>query len=347
MFNRAKLKLVAPCIWLVTLHTAVVFADFLAPYDPAEQNREASFAPGTPVHLFDQQATFSIRLHVCGMVTAGSGQGGDNPPVFREDCSQKYTIRWFTRAGSATTGGSEGLRLFGVDRPGRIYLIGTDQFGRDQFSRFLHGGRLSLFAGILACGLAIGFGMAAGAIAGMYGGWIDASVMWAAEVFQALPWLFFLFGLRAFLPLDLEPVSAFLAIVIAIGIVGWARPARLVRNVALSTKEREYVLVARGLGAGDFYLLRQHILPSTLGVALTQAALLAPRYILAEITLTYFGLGLNEPAASWGQMLSMLVKYGTLVPVSAWMFAPVISLVLTCYSYLKLADIARQGFSER
>jgi peptide/nickel transport system permease protein len=119
----------------------------------------------------------------------------------------------------------------------------------------------------------------------------------------------------------------------------------LIRNATLSTKEREYVSVARGLGAGDFYLLRNHILPATLGVALTQAALLAPRYILAEITLTFFGLGLNEPAASWGQFLSMLVKYAPVVPFSAWMWAPVVSLVLTCYSYFKLADIVRQRFS--
>jgi peptide/nickel transport system permease protein len=204
-----------------------------------------------------------------------------------------------------------------------------------------------LLLGLLACALAISVGTIAGSIAGFYGGFTDGAVMWASEVFLSLPWLFFLFGLRAFLPLDMEPVTAFLTIVIAIGMVGWARPARLVRNVVLSAREREYVLVARGFGASDLYILRTHILPATLNVALTQAALLVPRYILGEITLTFFGLGLNEPAASWGHMFAMLLQYFSIVPISAWMYVPGICLVITCFSYLTLADFVRSRFAER
>ena len=335
-----------PFIWLLTLHIVVVSAGFMAPYDPAEQSRDAPFMAGTPIHVLADPSTFRLRVFVCRIVP-NSVENVNSPfRTYVEDCSHRYAIRLFVRRHSPSTG-SESLRLFQVDEPGQIHLMGTDQYGRDQFSRFLHGGRLSLFAGLLACALAVSIGMTAGAVAGFYGGLPDACLMWASEVFQSLPWLFFLLGLRTLLPLDLEPVTSFFAIVIAVGIVGWARPARLVRNIALSAKEREYVLVARGFGASDVYLLRRHILPATMGVALTQAALLAPRYILAEITLTFFGIGLNEPAASWGQMLSMLVQYSTLVPVSPWMYVPVFTLVLTCYSYLALAEGLRTRYVGR
>ena len=153
------------------------------------------------------------------------------------------------------------LHLFGT-MPRPLFLLGTDGFGRDQFSRLLHGGRVSLAAGLLAAALSLGAGWLLGALAGFYGRWADAAIMRAADVFLALPWLYLLFAVRAFLPLEMPPARAFLMIVAVIGLVGWARPARLVRGVVLSARERGYVLAARGFGASDAWLLRRHILPA-------------------------------------------------------------------------------------
>jgi peptide/nickel transport system permease protein len=158
-----------------------------------------------------------------------------------------------------------------------------------------------------------------------------------------LPWLFLLFALRAFLPLQLEPVTAFVATVFVIGIVGWARPARFIRNSVLTVKERECVLAARGLSVTDCYLLRRHILPAVCGVVLTQATARS-RYVLAEITLSFFGLGVNEPQARCAQMLASKTQQYMVAPHSAWMYAPILSLVLTCYSYLTLAEYVRVRF---
>src|SRR6059058_3540698 len=110
-----------------------------------------------------------------------------------------------------------------------------------------------------------------------------------AELFLALPWLYLLFALRAFLPLAVGPLQAFFLIVAVLGMVGWARPARLVRGVVLSAKERDFVRAARGFGATDGYLLRRHILPETSSVLLTQAAILVPQFVLAEMTLSFLG----------------------------------------------------------
>ena len=192
-------------------------------------------------------------------------------------------------------------------------------------------------AGLLAAGLSLGLGLLLGAVAGFYGGWLDEILMRGAELFLALPWLYLLFAVRAFLPLHITPAQAFLLLITVIGLIGWARPARLIRGVVLSAKERDYVLAARGFGASDFYLLRRHILPQTFGVVLTQAALLIPQYILAEVTLSFLGLGVGEPVPSWGNMLGALQQYHVLASYW-WMFIPGLVLIPVFLGYYTLAN---------
>jgi peptide/nickel transport system permease protein len=122
-----------------------------------------------------------------------------------------------------------------------------------------------------------------------------------------------------------------------IGLIGWARPARLVRGIVLTARTRNYVLAAKGFGGSDFYLMRRHILPEVTSVLVAQAALLVPRYIAAEVTLSFFGLGVNEPTASWGNMLSVLQRYSVLVSYQ-WLLAPAVALVITSVIYGLLAD---------
>ena len=140
------------------------------------------------------------------------------------------------------------MHLFGVQDE-RIYLLGSDSYGRDQLSRFLYGGQVSLLAGLLGAGVTLLVGLCVGAVAGYFGGWRDDLLMRLAELFLALPWLYLLFALRAFLPLAVSPLQAFYLIIAVLGAVGWARPARLVRGVVLSAKERDFVRAARGFGA--------------------------------------------------------------------------------------------------
>jgi peptide/nickel transport system permease protein len=158
------------------------------------------------------------------------------------------------------------------------------------------------------------------------------------ELFLSLPWLYFLLGVRAFLPLHLSTLRTFFLLTSVIGLIGWARPARLVRGLVLSSRHRNYVLAARGFGGSDFYILRRHLLPEVLGLLLTQATLLVPRYIAAEVTLSFFGLGVNEPVPSWGNMLATLQQYNVLVSYG-WLLAPACALVVTSVLYSSLADM--------
>jgi peptide/nickel transport system permease protein len=232
------------------------------------------------------------------------------------------------------------LHLFGT--PGaRIYLLGSDAYGRDQLSRILYGGQVSLLAGLLGAGITLLLGALIGMAAGYYGGWRDELLMRIAELFLALPWLYLLFALRAFLPLAVSPFDSFLLVVVVIGMVGWARPARLVRGVVLSVKERDFVRAARGFGASDFYLLRRHILPETANVLLTQAAILVPQFVLAEMTLSFLGLGVPEPLSSWGNLLATLQQYNVLVSYW-WMYLPALAIVPFFLGYLQLASALQQ-----
>ena len=328
---RAKHRILV--VLLVATHLLLLLAGFVAPYDPAAQRRELPFAPPTRLHFKDATG-WHLRPFV-HLLTPGADS-------YLEDTKHDFPVRLFTRGSSYEFLGvlTTNWHLFGVDEPGTIALLGTDAFGRDEFSRVLYGGQISIAAGLAATFVALLLGSVLGGIAGFYGGWADEALMGATELFLSLPWLYFLLGVRAFLPFHLSPVRIFFLLAGVIGLIGWARPARLVRGIILSARFRNYVLAARGFGASDGYLLRRHILPEVFGTLLTQATVLVPRYIAAEVALSFFGLGVNEPVPSWGNMLSALQQYSVLVSYT-WMLAPLGALVITSVIYSLLADALR------
>jgi peptide/nickel transport system permease protein len=301
-------------------HGLVLLAGFFAPYDPAAPDRELPFAPPTRIHFIDKQKKLHLRPFVYRWrAYPENGQG------YYEDRGMAYPVRFFVR----------GPRLFGTDLPAKIFLMGSDAYGRDQFSRFLYGGQISLFAGLLATTVSLSIAMGLGGLAGFYGGWLDDLIMRTAEIFLALPWLYLLFAVRAFLPLQIPPNRIFLLLIIVVGMAGWARPARLIRGVVLSAKERDYVLAAKGFGATDLYLLRRHVLPQASSVVLAQAAVFIPKYVLAEVVLSLFGLGVSEPTPSWGNLLANLRQYSVLESYW-WMFLPLFALMLVFLAYHSL-----------
>jgi len=333
---RRRLKLGAAAVGLAAVHGAILFAGFLAPYDYASQNREAAFAPPTRIRFVDTKARFHIRPFVYGLKPQKDG-------AYAADETSAYPLEFFVEGSGYRVAGIIPLRthLFAVRAPGRVFLMGTDAYGRDQFSRFLYGGQLSLLAGLLAAGIAVLLGLTIGALAGFYGGWLDELLMGGAAVFLALPWLYLLLAARAAMPLHIAGWQVFLLLVSMMGLIGWARPARLVRGVVLSAKERNFVLAARAFGASDAYLLTRHVLPQTSGVILTQLALLIPQYVLAEVTLSFLGLGVSEPMASWGSLLSSLQQYYVLSSYW-WMFLPALLLIAVFLLYYVSADALQE-----
>lgn len=331
-------KLWLALLALAAVHGMVIFAGFFAPYDYAEQNREFPFEPPVKIHFVDASGQLHLRPFVYGLAAQPDRFGS-----YMEDTNHSYGLRFFVEGDPYKLAGflPAKLHLFAVEEPGKFFLIGTDGYGRDQFSRLLYGGQISLFAGLLATGLTLALGVIFGTVAGFYGKWADDIIMRCAELFLALPWLYLLLAVRAFLPLHITPTNAFLLLIAVIGLVGWARPARLIRGVVLSARERNYILAGRNFGASDFYLLRRHILPQTASIVITQAALLIPQYILAEVTLSFLGLGVGEPAPSWGNMLASLQQYHVLASYW-WMCIPGLALIPVFLGYFLLANALQE-----
>ena len=320
-------------IVLGVLHGIVACAGFFAPYDPTSQDRKSPYLPPMRIHLVDRRGHFHARPFVYPLKL----QEGTFDQ-YEEDIARSESLQFFVTGDRYRLFGFLPCRLhlFGIENT-RGYLLGSDAYGRDQLSRLLYGAQVSLLAGLAATGLTLLIGLCIGGVAGYYGGWRDDVLMRVTELFLALPWLYLLFALRAFLPLAVNPLEAFFLIVGVTGAVGWGRPARLVRGVVLSARERDFVRAARGFGATGGYLFRRHIFPETLSVLLTQAAILVPQYVLAEMTLSFLGLGVPEPVPSLGNLLSNLQQYSVLTSYW-WMYLPALMMVPFFLGYLGLAS---------
>jgi peptide/nickel transport system permease protein len=324
---------------LGALHLGVACAGFFAPYDPTVQDRAHPYAPPTRLHFMNAQGGFHLRpFFYLQELRAGTVD------QYEDNQAKAIPVKFFVTGAPYHALGLFPLRIHlfgGGDVP--MYLLGSDAYGRDLLSRILFGGQVSLLAGLIGAGLTLSIGLFVGTLAGFWGGWKDEVLMRAAELFLALPWIYLLFAMRAFLPLTVPPLRAFLLVVMVIAAVGWARPARMVRGIVLSAKERDFVRAARGFGASGLYLLRRHILPETASVLLTQAAILVPHFVLAEMTLSFLGLGMPEPIPSWGNLLASLQQYNVLVSYW-WMYLPALAMVPFFLGYQMLASLLQRSY---
>ena len=310
---------------LVLLHVVTLCAGFFAPYTYRRQYRDFPLAPPTPIGFSDVQGNWRAWPLVKPWETNDDGSYRSGAPV---------PLRFFVRGEAYRLWNlfESDRHLFGVDEQHQVFLLGTDDLGRDYLSRLLYGGQVSLTAGLVGTLMALAIALVLGAAAGYMGGWADAVIMGSADLFLSVPWIYILLAARAFLPLDLSPGPAFLVIVALLGALGWAGPSRLVRSVVVVAKEREFVAAARSAGASHLYVLLRHVLPQTGGVLRTQASILVPLYMLAEVTLSLIGLGMNEPMPSWGNMLAVLRRVG-LESAGPALFTPALLMVLVGWLY--------------
>ena len=217
--------------------------------------------------------------------------------------------------------------------PSWQHLFGTDEIGRDYFIRVLYGGRVSLFVGILAMLTATLIGTLVGLISGYFGGLVDSLLMRFVDILSSIPWLILVIVLSVFLKPGLT------TIIIVIGGFSWMRIARLIRAETLSAKEREYVIYSKFLGENWVKIIAKHILPSALPTLIVAASQSLSGAIMTEAALSFLGMGIQQPMASWGSLLQNAQSSLQSAPYMA--ILPGLFVVLTIYAFNNLGDLIK------
>jgi oligopeptide transport system permease protein len=212
--------------------------------------------------------------------------------------------------------------------PSAQHWFGTDELGRDTFARVIYGGRISLLVGLVATLVSLVIGVSYGAISGYRGGKTDEVMMRIVDVLYALPYIFLVILLLVFFS------RSILMLFVALGLVQWLTMARIVRGQVLSLKSQTFVEAARALGAGDAAIIFRHIVPNTLGPVIVYTTLTVPAIILQEAFLSFLGLGVQPPDASWGTLVSDGARLVTLFPWLVIFPGIALSLTLLCFNFL-------------
>jgi peptide/nickel transport system permease protein len=357
-------------IILLVFYLMVIAAELVAPYDPYASQTDGALLPPTQIYWFNQQGQF-VGPHVYpttqGPVDLDTGKRelivdrNQPSPVRLFVSGDEYRILQIvlplpTRFSLTNPGFQDieifpgipgNLHLFGTTGTGKFNLLGTDEQARDQFSRLVYGGRISLTIGLVGIAISFPLGMLIGGISGFFGGLIDSSLMRLVEVLMTIPTIYLLVALAAVLPPGLNSSQRFLLIVLITSFVSWAGLARVIRGQVLSIKEREFVQAARAMGGKPIYIILRHVLPQTATYVIISATLAIPSFIVAESVLSLIGLGIQQPDPSWGNMLSLATNASILVLQPWLIWPPALLIILTVLAFNLLGDGLRDALDPR
>ena len=293
-------------VLLAAIAAIALAAPWLAPHGPNTRFPNLLYAPPTRVHVARTDAGgYRLQIYPWRLVSRLERR-------FEEAVERPVALRWLADGSLVTTAPDAGAPLL---------LLGTDAFGRDIFSRLLHGSRVTLLLALVATAGATLAGTLIGAAGGFAGGRVDAVMSRFSELILVLPMLYVALTLRAVMPLVLPPATVFAGLMAVFTLVGSPVVARGVRAIILSERQRDYAVAARALGASRSRILVRHLLPAAIPHVAVQATLLLPAFILGEATLSYVGLGFPDTHPTWGTMLQGASNVA-LIGETPWVLAP-------------------------
>jgi peptide/nickel transport system permease protein len=319
---------------LIVFYAAVLCADWIAPYGVYDDPKNSALLPPTQIYWTNERGE-SIGAHVYPTIQ-GEVDFATGDRALIVDRSKPSMIRLFSNG-----------HLFSTSGEGRLNLLGTDDRGRDQLTRLLYGGRLSLSIGIVGTAISFFIGSLVGGISGYFGGWLDTIIMRIVEVLMSVPSIYLLVALAAILPDQLTNAQRFALIIFIVSFVQWASLARVVRGQVLSIKEATFITAAKATGAKPLRIILKHVLPQTASFIIISATLSIPSFIIAESVLSLIGLGIQQPDPSWGNMLSLATNASVIVLQPWLIWAPSLLIILTVLSYNLLGDGLRDALDPR
>jgi len=340
-FKKHRLALVSGVV-LIMVTLVALFPEFFSTQGPHETNATKSFIPVQVVHLFDQG-----RIHPF----VYSVEGKRNPKTLRMewqiDETKKIAVRFLAKGYSYELLGliPTDIHFLGVVSPeaqGAIHLLGTDRMGRDQWSRLMHGTRVSLSIGLVAVFLSIFFGILLGGISGYFGGLADLIIQRLIEVLQSLPPIPVWMALTAAMPRDWSVEQVYFAITIILSLIGWTTLGREVRGRFLALREEDFVVAAQLAGCSQMRVIFRHMVPTFTSHIIATSTLAIPVMIINETFLSFLGLGLRPPAISWGVLLQEAQNLQSIV-LAPWLLLPSLAVIVTVLTLNILGDGLRDA----
>lgn len=343
-FTRSRPGVISGVV-LIFLYLIALFAGFLSPNNIVTQHPDAVYQPPQRAHIVrDGKLTWPFVYQL----------KKERDPVtfvakYAEDKSRPTPIRFFLRQGEPYNflGIKTNLHLFGVlESEGHLFPLGTDQFGRCLFSRTLVGSQVSLTVGIIGVLISFAIGILLGGISGYFGGWIDNLIQRITEVLLSIPRLPILMALSTIIPARWPSTWIYLGIIAVLAFIGWAGLARVIRGQVLALRDVDYVTAARSLGSRDLRIILWHIVPNLTSYLIVTATLALPGYIIGESALSFLGLGIKEPMASWGLLLKDAQNFQAL-NLYPWLLTPGILIFVSVLAYNFLGDALRDAADVR
>jgi peptide/nickel transport system permease protein len=326
---------------VLALYMTAIFSEFLSPYEYTTRYSRYLYAPPQPIH-FIHEGNFSLRPFVYGYSMTWDPK--TLLEVYAEDRTIPYHLVLLPKVEPYKMWGSIQLnrRLFGVEEGGTVFLFGTDSLGRDLLSRILYGTRISLSIGLVGVVVSLVLGILLGGISGFYGGTVDVIIQRVIEILRSFPDIPLWMGIAAALPLNWPILWVYFAISIILALLGWTEVARVVRGKILSLREQDFAMAARLAGVRESRIITHHLLPSFTSHLIVVITLSIPAMILGETVLSFLGLGLRHPIASWGVLLQDAQNVRTIASYP-WLLIPILFVVITVLAFNFFGDGLRDA----
>ncbi|MEL6517543.1 MAG: ABC transporter permease [Pseudomonadota bacterium] len=340
-FRKNRSAMIAGTVLMILILMGV-FAPFLSPYDPTIAGRNAEYTNGAPqVPMFCDEAGCSARPFIYGVKRERS-LATNFRWVTTVDTEDRRYVQFFVQGDPYKLFGMTfTTKLFGVDE-GFIHLFGTDDTGKDIFSRTLHAVYTSLAVGTLGVLISFVLALVIGGVAGYFGGVIDGFLQMITDAVRTVPAIPLFMAIAAFLPPEMSSEQRFFFISIILGLIGWPTLARRVRTHLLVERNQEYVLAAKLSGAGPSHVIRKHLLPSFTSYIIVDLVISFPYMVLSETALSFIGLGLKDPVNSLGVMLQNTTSADVLLNYQ-WYFIPVLFFIALVMAFVFVGDGLRDA----